>query len=85
MFNWFRKKEGKKKETPIEASVIPMKPMNYHPKIILAWSKAVEGDMEFLEWLTENGYAELTIACSAIHLKDDARNWLMKNTVQFVL
>ena len=85
MFNWFRKKKDKKKESPIEESVIPMKPMNYHPKIILAWAKAVEGDMEFLEWLTDNGYPELTISCSAMHLKDDARNWLMKNGYQHLM
>lgn len=86
MFNWFRKKKVERKtEVPMESETIPMKPMNYHPKIILAWVKAVEGDAEFLEWLTNNGYPELTISCSAIHLKDDARAWLMKNGYQHLM
>ncbi len=85
MFNWFKKKKETQKETPIESKVIPMKPMNYHPKIILAWVKAIEGDSEFLEWLTQNDYPELTISCSAIHLNDEARVWLMKNGYQHLM
>ncbi len=85
MFKWFKKKKAAEKDIPIEENVIPMKPMNYHPKIILAWVKAIEGDKEFLEWLTNNGYPELTIACSAIHLKEDARTWLMKNGYQHLM
>ena len=79
MLSWFKNKK-KSKEPLVEAvEVIPMKPMNYHPKIILAWAKAVEGNVEIASWLTNNGFPELTIACSAIHLKDEARNWLMQN------
>jgi hypothetical protein len=85
MFNWFKKKKETVKEVPEEASIIPMKPMNYHPKIILAWVKAIEGDQQFLTWLTDNGYPELTISCSAIHLKDEARDWLMKNGYQHLM
>ena len=87
MFNWFKKKKDNetKKEAPLEENIIPMQPMNYHPKIILAWIKAIEGDQEFLDWLTNNGYPELTIACSAIHLRDDARAWLMKNGFQHLM
>lgn len=49
----------------------------YPAKIILAWSKAVEGNQKILKWLSENGYEELAVACWAINLEDDARNWLM--------
>ena len=93
MFNWFKKnkeqniesRKDQKKDLPLEENVIPMKPMNYHPKIILAWVKAVEGEKEFLDSLTNNGYPELTIACSAIHLNDEARTWLMKNGYQHLM
>lgn len=79
MLNWFKSKK-KSRETLTEAvEVIPMKPMNYHPKIILAWAKAVDGNVEIANWLTDNGFPELTIACSAIRLKDEARTWLMQN------
>jgi hypothetical protein len=79
MLTWFKSKK-KSKETVTEAvEVIPMKPMNYHPKIILAWAKAVDGNVEIATWLTDNGFQELTIACSAIRLKDEARTWLMQN------
>ena len=78
MLKLFKNKKPKEKSTEA-VEVIPMKPMNYHPKIILAWAKAVEGNVEISNWLTNNGFPELTIACSAIRLKDEARNWLMQN------
>ncbi len=77
MLNWFRNK--KKDKNSKGAEIVAMKPMNYHPKIILAWAQAVEGNVEIAIWLTENGFPELTIACSAIRLKDEAREWLMEN------
>lgn len=79
MLNWFKSKKKKPEVQVTKPEIIPMKPMNYHPKIILAWVKALEGNQEITKWLNENGYTELTIACSAIYLKDEARTWLMEN------
>ena len=72
----FRKKH---RQHTGKAVQIPMKALDYPPKIILGWAKAVEGNTELMEWFSKNGYEELTVACWAIHLKDDARTWLMKN------
>ncbi len=74
-FNFFKKKQ------PIQAqpTKLVMTPVDYHPKIVLAWSKAIEGNKEILEWLSKNGYEELAVVCWAIRLQDDARAWLMKN------
>lgn len=58
---------------------VELKPINYPPKIILAWAKAIGGNTELSAWLNKNGYPELVIASAAIHLKDDARTWLMHN------
>jgi hypothetical protein len=79
MLTWFKSKKKSKEKVTEAVEVIPMKPMNYHPKIILAWAKAVDGNVEIATWLTDNGFQELTIACSAIRLKDEARTWLMQN------
>lgn len=79
MLNWFKKKK-KSEDTPAEApKAVKMYEMNYHPKVILAWAKAVEGNKDLLLWLSENGFQELSIACSAIRLKDEAREWLIDN------
>jgi len=78
MFNWFKKKQAPQKKAS-EISTVPIKPMDYHPKIIVAWAKAIEGNSELLLWLKENGYPELAMATYAIYLKDEARNWLTKN------
>src|SRR5690554_6499998 len=69
----------KKKQTPTipESFVVP--PFEYHPKIILAWAKGIEGNQDLLNYLWENDFKELVIASHAIHLKDDARKWLMEN------
>lgn len=56
-----------------------VKVLNYHPKIILAWAKAIEGNDELGKWLNENGYKELVIATAAIKLNTEARDWLMEN------
>ncbi len=79
MLSWFKSKKNSKETVTEAVEVIQMKPMNYHPKIILAWAKAIEGNVEIASWLTDNGFPELTIASSAIHLKDEARTWLMQN------
>lgn len=54
-------------------------PFDYHPKIILAWAKGIEGNSQLLDYLYENGYKELVMATHAIRLKDEAVDWLMKN------
>jgi len=75
-FGLFKKKESAQSQVK---SVVVVNPTQYHPKIVLAWSKAVEGNKTILEWLAKNGYEELAVACWAIRLESDARNWLMKN------
>lgn len=78
MLNWFKKKKAQPKQIG-EVKMVPVKPINYHPKIILAWAKAIEGNDEFMIWLKENGFPELSIATHAIYLKEEARDWLTKN------
>ena len=78
MFNWFKKKQAPPKKAS-EISTVTIKPLDYHPKIIIAWAKAIEGNSELLLWLKDNGYPELAMATYAIYLKDEARNWLTKN------
>lgn len=56
-----------------------VKPFEYHPKIILAWAKATEGNSDLLDYLYKSGYEELVMATHAIKLKDKARDWLMEN------
>lgn len=77
MLNWFRKKEKKKVLAPIQK--VAMKALDYHPKVILAWAKALEGNKEISVWLKDNGFEELVFANAAIHLKNEARDWLLKN------
>ena len=76
MASWFSKK---RKHKVNELAKHEVKPINYPAKIIIAWSKAIEGSDEFMFWLKDNGYIELVMATHAIHLKDDARAWLQKN------
>lgn len=77
MLNWFRKK--KREIIASDLSKTQLKRIDYHPKIIIAWAKAIDGDDDFMLWLKENGYEELTMATFAIYLKDEARNWLQDN------
>ena len=79
--NWlnkFRRKEDNKIKS-VPSNKPALKSINYPPKIILAWSKAIEGNKEISNWLNSNGYQELVFASAAIHLKQDARDWLMQN------
>ena len=77
MASWFKKK---KRTIQIgDSSKINVKPINYPAKIIIAWSKAIEGNREITQWLKENGYEELAMATFAIYLKKEARNWLQEN------
>jgi hypothetical protein len=78
MFSFFKK--NKKSDVPkMEAKKLIVKSLDYHPKIILAWAKALEGNKELANYLNKNGFEELVIANSAIWLKDEARTWLMNN------
>lgn len=80
MLNWFRKNK-KKADQPNTRKVqaVPMKPIDYPPKIILAWAKAIDGNQDILLWLKDNGYPELSMATYAILLKQEARDWLPVN------
>lgn len=78
MRNWFKQKK-KKPVSLDEIEKVSIKPIDYHPKIILAWAKAIEGNDDLVLWLKDNGYPELTMATYAIYLKEEARLWLTKN------
>jgi hypothetical protein len=73
----FFKKQKKEENKPVE--VVPLKPMEYSSMVILAWAKAVEGNVELQNWLKDNGYIELYFSVFAIYLKDEPRDWLVKN------
>ncbi|PKR80508.1 hypothetical protein CW751_09025 [Brumimicrobium salinarum] len=74
-----RKKKYKGDADKKPAAKLSVKPLEYHPKILLAWAKGIEGNQELLNYLLENGYKELVMATHAIRLKDKARDWLMEN------
>lgn len=77
LFN--RNKKNELGATRQKAQKVEIKPFDYHPKIILAWAKGIEGHSELLNYLLDNGYKELVMATHAIRLKEKARTWLMKN------
>lgn len=69
----------KKKKTEVVGSV-KLKPLKYPAKIIVGWAEAIGGNTELRDWFLESdNYKELGMSVYAIHLKDDARDWLMKN------
>ena len=70
---------NKKEVTRQKPTKVSIQPFDYHPKIILAWAKGIEGHPELLNYLLDNGYKELVMATHAIRLKEKARTWLMKN------
>ncbi len=80
---WFNRKKKEsvdsksEKSTPMKS--MPIKPIDYPTRIILAWSESISGNIEISKWLNENGYPELVIAASAIYLKQTARIWLVEN------
>jgi hypothetical protein len=74
-----RNKKYKGDSTKKPAAKLTVKSFDYHPKIILAWAKGLEGNSELLNYLLENDYKELVMATHAIRLKDKARDWLMEN------
>lgn len=77
MANWFKRK--KRTVDVSQTQKTQLKDINYPAKIILAWSKAIEGNDDILIWLRDNDYEELFMATYAILLKDEARNWLRDN------
>jgi hypothetical protein len=79
MLNWFRKKKSADIPVVKELKRVQMQPFDYHPKIILAWAKAVEGNIELKKWLFDNEFPELAISIDAMKLKDTARDWLTEN------
>lgn len=82
--SWFKRIFGKDSE-PLSKQVVKGKAhveyanLNYPPKILLAWCKALEGHNELALFLLENGYPELFHTTNAILLKQEAREWLMQN------
>lgn len=80
----FRKK--KTRQIAIDLTTkLKVHPFEYHPKIILAWAKGIEGNTEILKYLNDNGFKELAMATHAIRLKEKARSWLMKNGYPHVM
>ncbi len=79
MINWFRKKKNADIPEVKNIKKVQMQPFEYHPKIILAWAKAVDGNLEIKKWLFDNNFPELAIAVDAIKLKETARDWLTEN------
>ena len=78
---WFKKSKKSKENTSKEEnpSKVPLRPIQYSNMVILAWAKAVDGNMDLQKWLVENDYEELVHASYAIRLKEDSRTWLMDN------
>lgn len=73
-------KKKKKNKKAIVTGSVELKPLNYPPKILIGWAEAIGGNKELLDWfLASKDYKELGMAVYAINLKDDARDWLMKN------
>lgn len=79
------KKDKRKSSNKKSVSKVSIQPFEYHPKIILAWAKGIEGNADILKYLLDNGYKELVMATHAIRLKDKAINWLMKNGYPHVM
>ena len=78
---WFKnsKKPKEKSSNSENLSKVSLRPVQYSNMVILAWAKAVDGNIDIQKWLVENDYEELVHATYAIRLKEDSRNWLMDN------
>lgn len=81
--SWIKKIFGKESLQEKVSTVQPINSeyasLNYPPKILLAWIKAIEGNNELALFLYENDYPELFHTTQALLLKNEARDWLMKN------
>jgi hypothetical protein len=84
MFGFTKKKKIKQIDAK-NAQKVKTKSFSYHPKIILAWAKAIDGEKKFLNYLNDNGFKELVMATHALQLKDKARDWLMLNGYAHVM
>jgi len=56
-----------------------LKPINYPPKILLAWGEVISGNSKIRDWMMKNGYPELGIFYHALRNDVKAKEWLMKN------
>jgi hypothetical protein len=79
MFGWLKGKKETRRVNVNDQKKVKTLPFDYHPKIILAWAKGIDGNVELLNYLYDHGYKELVMAAHAIRLKDEARDWLMDN------
>ena len=77
LFNRNKKKQTEPEK--VKKAKVKLMPINYSNMVILAWAKAIEGDLELQKWLKENNYEELVHSAYAIRLKEDSREWLMEN------
>lgn len=81
--SWIKRVFGKDSEqnqvAVVKKANITHAQLDYPPKIILAWCKALEGNSEISLYLLENGYEELFHTTNALLLKQQARDWLMQN------
>jgi len=82
--SWIKRIFGKDSDQPQKGykpgtAMVEMRNLNYPPKVIIAWCKAIQGDTQFSTFLLNNGFEELFYASQAIRLKQEARDWLMKN------
>ena len=75
----FGKDDNKSKKVVSGKANVQFMNLNYDPKIMMAWVKALEGEVDFDLWLLNNGFEELYHTNQALRLKQEARDWLMKN------
>lgn len=79
---FFKKKKNKENdiETVQAADVVKLKPLKYPPKILIGWAEAIGGNTALRDWfLASDEYKELGMSIHALLLRDEARDWLMKN------
>ena len=75
-----RRKKNKREKMGEVSEVVKLKPLHYPPKILVGWAEAIGGNTDLRDWfLQSDQYKELGICIHALLLKDDARDWLMKN------
>jgi hypothetical protein len=73
-------KRKKNKSNYSQPTTVQLKPLNYPAKILVGWAEAIGGNAALRDWfLASDDYKELGMTVHALLLKDDARDWLMKN------
>jgi hypothetical protein len=79
--SWFKRIFGKddNRSSKVTPTVLRHRNLDYPPKIIIAWCKALEGNTDIAGWLLDNGFEELFHTTQAIFLRQEARDWLMQN------